>query len=143
MMQLYEDDPQLTLCLFLFLPPFMHLSALPSCSLHQLLALNFSIQSLLILLILLLVFHNLPRLSFHVHFCLSLSLFLARFRWSLAQQQWQFRVQHPQLGPIPSAGGSAHRPLEGVGEVKGAVCNPNKGMWGRWGIELGKPRHLM
>lgn len=25
----------------------------------------------------------------------SLSLFLAHFRWSLAQQQWQFRVQHP------------------------------------------------
>lgn len=60
----------------------------------------------------------------------SLSFFLARFRWSLAQQQWQFRVQHPQLGPLPSAGGSAHRPLEGVGEVEGAVCNPNKGREG-------------
>lgn len=78
-----------------------------------------------------LVFHNPSRL-FHVHLCLcpspslSLSLFLAHFRWSLAQQQWQFRVQHPQLGPLPSAGGSAHRPLEGVGEVEGAVCNPKQ-----------------
>lgn len=133
MMQLYKDYPSsLSACFSLSFSAPVHASLcsaitlLPHTHPHPLLALNFSIQSLLILLILLLVFHNLPRL-FHVHLCLCLSLSLARFRWSLAQQQWQFRVQHPQLGPLPSAGGSAHRPLEGVGEVEGAVCNPNKG----------------
>lgn len=43
MMQLYKDYPSShCLFLFLFLPPFMHLSALPSFSLHlQLLTLHF------------------------------------------------------------------------------------------------------
>lgn len=127
MMQLYKDYPSShCLFVFLFLPPFMHLSAPPSFYLHQLLTLHFLHT----------IFVNItycfaspsalpcPSLS------LFLSFFLARSRWSLAQQQWQFRVQHPQLGPLPSAGGSAHRPLEGVGEVEGAVCNPNRGREG-------------
>lgn len=128
MMQLYKDYPSShCLFLFLFLPPFMHLSALPSFSLHlQLLTLHF-LHTIFVNITYSFAFPSaLPCLSLS----LSLSIFLARFRWSLAQQQWQFRVQHPQLGPHPSAGGSAHRPLEGVGEVEGAVCNPNRGREG-------------
>lgn len=60
MMQLYKDYPSsLSACFsFSFCPPFMHLSAVPSFSLnlHQILALNFSIQSLLLLLILFCLF---------------------------------------------------------------------------------------
>lgn len=135
MMQLYKSYPSSLSACFSFYPLFMHLSPLILVIFPLF---NFFMQSLLKWLILLLVFHTLPRLL-HAHLCLYLSFFLARSRWSLAHQQWQFRVQHPQLGSLPSAGGSAHRPLEGVGEVEGAVCNPNKGIWGEgWG---GKDGH--
>lgn len=127
MMQLYKSYPSSLSACFSFYPLFMHLSPLILVIFPLF---NFFMQSLLKWLILLLVFHTLPRLL-HAH--LYLSFFLARSRWSLAHQQWQFRVQHPQLGSLPSAGGSAHRPLEGVGEVEGAVCNPNKGIWGGLG----------
>lgn len=84
--------------------------------------------------------YNFPWL-FHAYFCLFLS-FWHVFRWSLAQRQWHFRVQHPQLGPLSSAGGSAHRPLEEGGRGRrGRVQNPN-GVGVEWRDRDGQQRHL-
>lgn len=60
---------------------------------------------------------------FHGHFYLFLPLFfsMAHSRWSLTPQQWQFRVQHLQLGSLPPAG-SAHWPLKGWERSKGQWC---------------------